>query len=215
MNGGSEDRGLVRQAQLGDRDAFGLLVNKYRRRGLKLAMRYTGNAADAEDVVQETFLKAYWALGNFRGDAAFYSWLQRIAVNSAKTASMLQSRQRSLFMSCDDWAQMRDDSVSFSDHDTPQDLALTEELGRALDGAIRKLPEEQRIAIALREIQGLSYSQVADSMSCPVGTVRSRIFRGRDAINEGLRRIFGAAMDAAPRTRRKAPAEHRPALAAG
>jgi RNA polymerase sigma-70 factor, ECF subfamily len=176
-----------------DRNAFGLLAHRYRPRLLKLAMRYTGNFADAEDVVQETFLKAYRALGQFRGEAAIYSWLHRIAVNSAKTTSIHQARRRNLFISCGDSQEMQDASAAYGDPDTPQELALTEELARVLDEAMQRLPDEQRVAIALREIEGLSYSRVADSMSCPVGTVRSRIYRGRDAISDRLRSIFGGA----------------------
>lgn len=207
MNGDNAEGRLITRAQSGDRGAFDLLVQRYRPRLLKLAMRYTGNLADAEDVVQETFLKAYRALGDFRGEAALYSWLHRIAVNAAKTAAILQIRRKTLFTSYDDSAQAQDASAAYCDPDTPQDLALTEELGRALEEAIQGLPDDQRVAIALREFQGLSYSRVARSMSCPVGTVRSRIFRGRDAIDQRLRCIFGAAMDAAPRTRRRAAAE--------
>lgn len=201
MSGDYTDWRLVMQVQSGHEEAFNLLVLKYRRRLLKLALRYTRNLADAEDVVQETFLKAFRAIGHFRGDAAFYSWLHRIAVNSAKTAAMLQARQRTLFLSCDDSAELQDGAPALSHIDTPQDLALTEELGRVLEAAFGELPEEQRMAIALRELQGLSYSQVADSMACPIGTVRSRIFRGRDAINAGLQRIFEGPVGGVPRER--------------
>lgn len=190
MDADVSDCGLVVRARLGDRDAFNLLVGKYRHRVMKLSLRYTRNRADAEDVVQETFIRAYGALSYFRGDAAFYSWLHRIAVNSAKTAVALRVRQSS-FMVANGSAAIADDSPEAPiDLDTPEDLALTEELCGAVNAAVDALSEQQRTAIALREFQGLSYSHVAEAMSCPVGTVRSRIFRAREAINHRLRHIL-------------------------
>jgi RNA polymerase sigma-70 factor, ECF subfamily len=182
---------LVLRAQSGEHGAFNALVRKYRHRVMKLSMRYTRNRADAEDAVQDTFIKAYWGLQNFRGESAFYSWLHRIAVNSAKTALSLRSREASVFVSNtrnDD--DTSDTSLALQDRDTPEELALTDEICSAVDASIEALCEEQRTAIVLRELQGLSYSQVASAMSCPVGTVRSRVFRAREAIDNQLRQVF-------------------------
>jgi RNA polymerase sigma-70 factor (ECF subfamily) len=158
---------------------------------MKLSMRYTRNRADAEDAVQNTFVKAYWGLKHFRGDAAFYSWLHRIAINCAKTVLSLRARDARVFRS----ATRNDDdvnktSVALTELDTPEDLALTDQIRDAVNAAIEALCEEQRTAIVLRELQGLSYSQVASAMSCPVGTVRSRVFRAREAIDSQLRPVF-------------------------
>jgi RNA polymerase sigma-70 factor (ECF subfamily) len=185
------DQVLVQRAQSGEISAFDELVCKYRHRIMKLAMRYTRNRADAEDVVQNTFIKAYWGLRRFRGDAAFYSWLHRIAVNSAKTILSIRARDASIFQS-DSWT---DDEVNGTtmiqwETDTPEELALTDEICGAVNGAIDALCEEQRTAIVLRELQGLSYSEVASEMSCPVGTIRSRVFRAREAIDSQLRQVF-------------------------
>jgi RNA polymerase sigma-70 factor (ECF subfamily) len=183
----SGDRVLVARAQAGERSAFNELVRKYRHRVLKLAMRYTRNRADAEDAVQNTFIHAYCGLPHFRGDAAFYSWLHRIAVNSAKTSIALRARDASIFKfntRSDD--ALNDTSVALKELDTPEELALTEEICDAVNGAIGELCEEQRTAIVLRELEGLSYSEVASAMSCPLGTVRSRVFRAREAINAQL-----------------------------
>lgn len=185
------DRALVLRAQSGERGAFNALVCKYRQRIMNLSMRYTKNLADAEDAVQNTFLKAYCGLQTFRGDAAFYSWLHRIAINSAKTLISIRGREAILFSSeirCNDGAP---GNVSMpADLDTPEELALTEEICDAVNTAIEGLGEEQREAIVLREFEGLRYSQVASAMSCPVGTVRSRVFRAREAIDTRLRDIF-------------------------
>ncbi len=183
MNADAWDRTLVLRAQSGDRGAFDALVRKYWHRVMKLAMRYTPNRADAEDVVQETFIKAYGALPRFRGESAFYSWLHRIAINSAMTALARHARQAS-------GAVMDEPVQTLYELDTPENLALCDELCGAVDAAVDALPDEQRMAIWLREIQGLSYPQVGVAMSCPVGTVRSRIFRARHAINRHLRRMF-------------------------
>lgn len=185
------DRALVLRAQSGERGAFNALVCKYRQRIMNLSMRYTKNLADAEDAVQNTFLKAYCGLQTFRGDAAFYSWLHRIAINSARTLISIRGREAILFSSelrCNDGAH---GNVGMpADLDTPEELALTEEICDAVNTAIEALGEEQHEAIVLRELEGLRYSQVASAMSCPVGTVRSRVFRAREAIDTRLRDIF-------------------------
>src|ERR1700733_6705039 len=170
------DRSLVQRAQSGERGAFNVLVRKYRHRIMNLSMRYTRNRADAEDAVQETFIKAYWGLQHFRGDAAFSSWLHRIAVNSAKSVLLLRARDASVFRSdTGNNDETYETSVTPKELDTPEELALTDEIRDAVTAAIESLGEEQRNAIVLREIHGLSYSQVASTMSCPVGTVRSRV----------------------------------------
>jgi RNA polymerase sigma-70 factor (ECF subfamily) len=182
---------LVLRAQSGEHGAFNALVRKYRHRVMKLSMRYTRNRADAEDAVQNTFIKAYWGLQNFRGESAFYSWLHRIAINSAKNVLSLRARNASLFVSNGRNADDSNDAApALRDLDTPEELALTEEIRSAVSTSIDALCEEQRTAIVLRELEGLSYSQVASAMSCPVGTVRSRVFRAREAIDNQLRYVF-------------------------
>ncbi len=203
------DRVLVLRAQSGDHAAFNDLVRKYRYRVMKLSLRYTRNHADAEDAVQNTFIKAYWGLQHFRGDSAFYSWLHRIAVNSAKTVLMLRAREARVFGSdaagADD---TREVSMERNETDTPEDLALTDEICGAVNHAMESLSEDQRSAIVLREFHGLSYSQIASAMSCPVGTVRSRVYRAREAIDEQLRRVFD---DGLGRARAVASGRSRPA----
>jgi RNA polymerase sigma-70 factor, ECF subfamily len=185
------DESLVRRAQSGDSGAFNLLVRKHRRRVMKIVMRYTRNYADAEDAVQDIFTRAYWGLPHFRGDSAFSSWLHRIAVNSAKSALVLRARNARVFsLSAETTDDSGESSSQLKDLDTPEELALTEEICGAVNAAIGALCEEQRTAIVLREINGLSYAQVASLMSCPVGTVRSRVFRAREAIDLRLRRVF-------------------------
>jgi RNA polymerase sigma-70 factor (ECF subfamily) len=180
----SFDEKLVRQAQAGDYRAFNALDCKYRARIMQLTLRYARNEADAEDLVQDTFLRAYRALLTFRGDASFYSWLHRIAINAAKTAFHVHARDAhvvSMEGTC---------SEQFEELATPESLAVTDEILAAIGAAIDGLCEDQRRAIVLREIDGLSYQQVAGEMSCPVGTVRSRVFRAREAIHLRVRDSF-------------------------
>jgi RNA polymerase sigma-70 factor (ECF subfamily) len=184
------DQSLVRCAQSGERRAFDRLVLKYRSRIVELAMRYTCNRADAEDATQETFIKAYRGLRHFRGDSAFYTWLYRIASNCAR--NLLKARRRD---SCKH-------SIDFSDYQhavrhptrlwdlaTPEELALTADIRGMANATLEGLSEEQRTVITLREIDGLSYQQIAAAMSIPVGTVRSRVFRARNIIDRELRRV--------------------------
>ena len=185
------DRVLVMRAQSGELGAFNALVRKYRRRVMKLSMRYIRNYCDAEDSVQITFIKAYQGLRHFRGDAAFYSWLHCIAVNSAKTVLAHRTRELQMFSSgIRDDASQDETPGMLQDLDTPEKLALTDEISGVLNAAIERLSAEQRTAIVLRELQGLSYAQMAVEMDCPVGTVRSRVFRAREAINDQLMRVF-------------------------
>lgn len=188
---GSPDELLVRRAQLGERGAFNTLVQRYRHRVMQLSMRYTHNRADAEDVVQNTFIKAYYGLQHFRGESAFYSWLYRIAVNYAHTALSLRARRATLFVAVHEYSNdPTTPSVTLAHLETPEELAQTDEICTAVNASIESLCDEQRAAILLREFEGLNYSQIACAMSCPVGTVRSRVFRAREAIDYQLRRVF-------------------------
>jgi RNA polymerase sigma-70 factor, ECF subfamily len=191
MNVKSQDRVLVARAQAGEHGAFNDLVRKYRHRVLKMAMRYLRNRADAEDAVQEAFTRAYRGLQHFRGDSAFYSWLYSIAVHSAKTALLLRARDSRVFVPAPRRAdEMNENWVPLKEMSSPEELASTEEVCRAVNDAIEALPDEQRTAVVLREFHGLSYRQVASAMSCPIGTVRSRIFRARETIDAQLRQVF-------------------------
>jgi RNA polymerase sigma-70 factor (ECF subfamily) len=191
MGPDSSDLGLVRRVQRGERGAYDLLVLKYQHKVVKLVMRYVREPADAEDVAQEAFIKAYRALPQFRGDSAFYTWLYRIAINTAKNA--LAARDRNP-VSFELDTQNNDESDGLvnrlRDPETPEGLALTEEIRETVNHAIESLPEDLRTAIVLRELEGLSYEEIAASMDCPVGTVRSRIFRAREAIDKRLREVF-------------------------
>jgi RNA polymerase sigma-70 factor, ECF subfamily len=185
------DLSLVRRVQAGERGAYDLLVLKYQHKVVKLVLRYTRNPADAEDVAQEAFIKAYRALPNFRGDSAFYTWLYRIAINTAKNA--LASRRRQplpLPLEPAEGDDAPDLLNKLSDPDTPEGLALTEEIRTTVNAAIEALPEDLRTAIVLRELDGLSYEEISAAMDCPIGTVRSRIFRAREAIDKQLSQVF-------------------------
>jgi len=182
----SGDQVLVKRAQRGDRHAFDLLVLKYQQKIVNLVMRYVLDPAEALDVSQEAFIKAYRALPRFRGDSAFYTWLYRIAINTAK--NYLESLRRKPVeydldaqnpVYAERHAQLRDD-------ETPEGIAMQEQLRSVLEQAIAALPEELRTAIMLREIEGLSYEEIATAMECPIGTVRSRIFRAREALDAAI-----------------------------
>jgi RNA polymerase sigma-70 factor (ECF subfamily) len=191
MSADTGDLSLVRRVQAGERAAYDLLVLKYQHKVVKLVMRYLRNPADAEDVAQEAFIKAYRALPQFRGDSAFYTWLYRIAINTAKNA--LVSRERNpVGYELDAHASDEGSEVSswLRDPDTPEGLALSDEIRDIVQAAIGRLPEDLRAAIVLRELEGLSYEEIALTMNCPVGTVRSRIFRAREAIDGRLREVF-------------------------
>ena len=184
------DLSLVRCAQSGEARAFDRLVLKYRPRIIELAMRYTRNLADAEDAAQETFIKAYRGLGHFRGDSAFYTWLYRIASNCAR--NFLQARRRDFLNNTVDFEEFRNAArqpARLRDLATPEELAVTADIRGTVNAALDGLSEEHRAIITLREIDGLSYQQIAAAMSIPVGTVRSRVFRARDFIDDKLRRV--------------------------
>ncbi len=191
MSADVSDLSLVRRVQRGDKGAFDALVLKYQHKLVKLVMRYVRNPAEAEDIAQEAFIKAYRALPQFRGDSAFYTWLYRIAINSAKNAVV--SRDRSP-VDYDLDRHNADESYDMQgrmkDSETPEGLVLTDEIRATVNAAIEALPEDLRTAIVLREIEGLSYEEIAAAMDCPVGTVRSRIFRAREAIDRRLREVF-------------------------
>jgi RNA polymerase sigma-70 factor, ECF subfamily len=191
MDAKSIDRTLVLRAQSGEDSAFNALVSKYRQRVMTLSMRYTRNRADAEDAVQNTSSRPIGGLRSFRGDSAFYTWLHCIAVNSAKTVFSRRVRNGGAFVSNHrDADDTNDTPAGLMDLDTPEELALTDEICRAVNASIEALCAEQRTAIVLREFQGLSYAQMAHAMCCPVGTVRSRVFRAREAIDSQLRHVF-------------------------
>ena len=187
MAGNDGDQVLVGRAQRGDRRAFDLLVLKYQQKIVQLIMRYVRDPAEALDVSQEAFVKAYRALPGFRGESAFYTWLYRIAINTAKNSLVaLQRKPVEYGLNAED-SPHHEHHVRLRDDETPEGIAMQEQLRQALEQAIAALPEELRTAILLREIEGLSYEEIAAAMDCPVGTVRSRIFRAREAIDEVIR----------------------------
>ena len=184
------DQALVERVQRGDKSAFDMLVRKYQHKIVKLVTRYVHDATEALDVSQEAFIKAYRAIHGFRGDSAFYTWLYRIAINTAKNHLVAEGR-RPLEHGMDlQDPEQYDMQARLRDVDTPERLLLTDEIQRTVEQAIAELPEDLRTAIVLREIEGMSYEQIAEAMSCPVGTVRSRIFRAREAIDEKLRPLL-------------------------
>jgi RNA polymerase sigma-70 factor (ECF subfamily) len=184
------DQQLVRRVQAGDKTAFNLLVLKYQHRVLKLVGRFVNDAAEAEDVAQEAFLKAYRALASFRGDSAFYTWLYRIAINTAKNALVSQRRRPVDFDLDLQDPEQYDRQAKLKDVDTPEGVLLTQEIREVVEKAMEQLPEDLRTAIVLRELEGLSYEEIAEAMDCPVGTVRSRIFRAREAIDKKLKPLL-------------------------
>ena len=187
----TSDLALVRRVQHGDKGAFDALVLKYQHKVVKLVMRYVRNPAEAEDITQEAFIKAYRALPQFRGDSAFYTWLYRIAINTAKNAIVSRDRNPVDFdLDLQNSEESYDMQGRLKDSETPEALVLTEEIRSTVNSAIDALPEDLRTAIVLRELEGLSYEEIAAAMDCPVGTVRSRIFRAREAIDRRLREVF-------------------------
>lgn len=185
------DLELVNRVKQGDKAAFDLLVIKYQSRIVNLAMRFVRNQADALDITQEAFIKAYRAMPNFRGDSAFYTWLYRITVNTAKNYLAVKSNRRLPEVDQDpsEMEQM-DTSTALKDLETPENLLLTQEIQDTVVRAIDNLPEDLRTAITLRELEGLSYEEIAVTMDCPIGTVRSRIFRAREAIDTLLKPLI-------------------------
>ena len=176
------DDKLVKRAKKGDSRAFDLLVLKYQGRVTQLVSRYLNNAAEVEDVTQEAFIKTYRALPNFRGDSAFYTWLYRIAANAAKNHLVALGRRSTSYMALDD-LEVFDVPGRLKDHESPDEVIMGQQLEMLISRTIEELPVELRAALTLREFEGLSYEGIADVLECPIGTVRSRIFRAREAID--------------------------------
>lgn len=184
--GAQTDLLLVQRVQKGERQAFDLLVRKYQHKVIALIGRFVRQPEEAEDVAQEAFVKAYRALHNFRGDSAFYTWLYRIAVNTAKNHLVAQGRKVNIADVDTEEAEQFDSADGLREYDTPEGLLLSKEIAQHIDAALKALPADLREAVSLRELEGLSYDEIAQVMDCPVGTVRSRIFRAREAIAKVL-----------------------------
>ncbi|MGA7986736.1 MAG: RNA polymerase sigma factor RpoE [Burkholderiales bacterium] len=190
------DAQLVSRAQKGDKHAFELLVEKYQRKLARLLSRFVRDPAEVEDVTQEAFIKAYRALPGFRGDSAFYTWLYRIGINTAKNYLIALGRRAPTSTEVvAEEAEGYDDAEQLRDIDTPESQLLSKEIAQTMNATIDELPQELRTAIQLREIEGMSYEDIAQIMNCPIGTVRSRIFRAREAIAEKLRPLLETAKD--------------------
>ncbi len=186
----SADQALVERVQQGDKAAFDLLVRKYQQKVLNVIMRYVRDPDEAQDVAQEAFIKAYRALPRFRGDSAFYTWLYRIAINTAKNMLVSRGRRPPGSDVEVEVAEQLDSGARLKDRATPESYIHEEEVMRTVKQAMDELPEDLRTAIMLRELEGMSYEEIAEAMSCPIGTVRSRIFRAREAIDKKLKPIL-------------------------
>jgi len=190
------DREIVERVRRGDKRAFDLLVSKYQRKIFRLLSRLIRDPSEIEDVAQEAFIKAYRALPNFRGESAFYTWLYRIAINTAKNYLVAQGRRAPATTATEvEDAENFDEADGLRDGNTPDAVLASRQVGEAVNRAIEKLPEDLRTAIVLRELEGLSYEEIAESMNCPIGTVRSRIFRAREAIANELRPLLDTNKD--------------------
>jgi len=190
------DGQLVARAQRGDKRAFELLVEKYQRKLARLLSRFIRDPAEVEDVTQEAFIKAYRALPAFRGDSAFYTWLYRIGINTAKNYLMAMGRRAPTSTEVEaEEAEGYEEGEQLRDINTPESVALSNEIARTVNATIERLPEELRTAIQLREIEGMSYEEIAKVMDCPIGTVRSRIFRAREAIAGELKPLLDTGKD--------------------
>jgi RNA polymerase sigma-70 factor (ECF subfamily) len=190
------DRQLVERAQRGDKHAFELLVSKYQRKLTRLLARFIRDPVEVEDVAQEAFIKAYRALPSFRGDSAFYTWLYRIGINTAKNYLVALGRRAptTTEFNAED-AEGFEDGEQLRDINTPESMMMSKEIAQTVNDTMERLPEELRDAITLRELEGLSYEDIATIMNCPIGTVRSRIFRAREAIAEQLRPLLETSKD--------------------
>ncbi|GAA4338572.1 RNA polymerase sigma factor RpoE [Pigmentiphaga soli] len=190
------DAELVLRVQRGDKKAFELLMLKYQRKIVRLLSRFVRDPSEVEDVAQEAFIKAYRALPQFRGESAFYTWLYRIAINTAKNHLVASGRRPSSPSEYENEdGETFDETDNLSDINTPESMMASREIAETVNQAIEALPEELRTAIVLREIEGMSYEDIAQSMGCPIGTVRSRIFRAREAIATRLRPLLGTQDD--------------------
>lgn len=190
------DRLLVERVQAGDKQAFGLLVTKYQRKLARLVSRMVRDSAEVEDIVQDSFIRAYRALPSFRNESAFYTWLYRIGVNTAKNWLVTHGRRAQLTSTTDDdESEIYTEPELLRNYETPERLLMTKQIGQTVNSVVESLPEDLRTALTLREIEGLSYEEIADVMDCPIGTVRSRIFRARDAIALKLRPLLDTTAD--------------------
>jgi RNA polymerase sigma-70 factor, ECF subfamily len=190
------DQQLVERAQRGDKHAFELLASKYQRKLGRLLSRFIRDPTEVEDVTQEAFIKAYRALPTFRGDSAFYTWLYRIGINTAKNYLVAMGRRAPTTTDIDsEEAEGFEDGEQLRDLNTPENEMMSRQVAETVNQTLEELPEELRTAITLREIEGLSYEDIANIMNCPIGTVRSRIFRAREAIAERLRPLLGTRKD--------------------
>lgn len=190
------DQQLVERAQQGDKHAFELLVAKYQRKLGRLLSRFIRNPSEVEDVVQEAFIKAYRALPSFRGESAFYTWLYRIGINAAKNYLVSEGRRPPTTTGFDsEEAEGFEDAEQLRNINTPENELMSKQVAETVNKAMESLPEELKTAITLREIEGLSYEEIANMMNCPIGTVRSRIFRARETIAEKLRPMLGTDKD--------------------
>lgn len=184
------DQALVERVQKGDKKAFDILVLKYQQRVMNILSRYVRDAAEVQDLAQETFIKAYRALATFRGDSAFYTWVYRIAINTAKNFLVAQGRRppRDDVEASD--AEQYSGADGLQENASPERILLKDEIAEMVFNTIEELPDDLKMAITLREIDGLSYDEIAETMSCPIGTVRSRIFRARETIDEKIRPLL-------------------------
>ncbi|WP_133406149.1 RNA polymerase sigma factor RpoE [Parashewanella tropica] len=190
MSGQNSDQQIIERIQRGDKQAYNLLVQKYQSKVINLISRYVRNQADVADVAQEAFIKAYRALANFRGDSAFYTWLYRIAVNTAKNHLVSQGRKAPANDIDADEAEFYDGSDALKEFASPERLMLSGEIKKVIFDTLDTLPEELRMALTLRELEGMSYEDISNIMECPVGTVRSRIFRAREAVDKMLQPLL-------------------------
>ena len=190
------DQQLVERAQRGDKHAYELLVAKYQRRLARLISRFVRDASEVEDVTQEAFIKAYRALPTFRGESAFYTWLYRIGINTAKNYLLALKRRAPTSTQFDvDEAEGFEDAGLLQEVSTPENELMSKQVVEVVNSSLQQLPDDLRTALTLREIEGLSYEEIADVMDCPIGTVRSRIFRAREAIAENLRPLLGTSLE--------------------
>jgi len=184
------DQALVERVQRGDKKAFDLLVLKYQQRIMKVLSRYVRDPSEVQDLAQEAFIKAYRALPKFRGDSAFYTWLYRIAINTAKNFVVAQGRRPPNDDIEATEAETYEGESALKDYASPERETLRDEIRETVFNAIEALPEDLKTAITLRELEGMSYEEIAEAMDCPIGTVRSRIFRAREAIDNQLRPLL-------------------------
>ena len=185
------DQKLVEKAQKGDKKAFGMLVEKYQRRLNRLLSRMVRDQSEIEDIVQDSFIKAYRAINNFRGDSAFYTWLYRIGINTAKNHLVkLGKRPKAMNEVEIEEIENFEDAPDLRNHETPESTMMSSQIVASVNQTIAALPNELKEAISLREMDGLSYEEIADLMNCPIGTVRSRIFRAREVIAEKLKPLI-------------------------